>query len=349
VSGWHEHRSLPLTPDEIERQSFGIEQRGYDRDQVRSFLYEVAAALRLSLQGTQSALFGTRPPWPQGGEPVDAATAGAEAARILRAAHVSATIRQEEADAVAEAIVEQARQEADELLRRAEADAEHQRDRARRVLVAAQEEADTLVAQAEKRARLVLSGARQDALNHVQQVSRNLEARADQLIEAERTTLARLNEARRDLSALIETLAGAEPVLGPTVEILRLAVDARTHGGPTATVPPGAARPPGSDPADDPDHPVARMVRAAVARAVEAAAAGAEGVGAGTEADDDGGGEGGDPMAEAEAGPGPGDAPADVPITTILSEITDIITGITDEPGEPGEPGDEPPPAPNPG
>jgi DivIVA domain-containing protein len=284
VSGPHDP-SQPLTPDEIERRSFGIEQRGYDRDQVRGFLYEVAAALRLALQGNQSPLFAPLPPWSRAADAADAQTVAAlgpddpafEADRIMRAAHVSAASRQEEADAVAKVIVEQARLAADELRGRAEADAEQQRDRARRVLVAAQEEAAALVAEAEKKARRVMGGARQDALNHAQQVSHTLEVRAEELIAAEKTTLGRLNEARRELSALIEALAGAEPVLGPTVEILRLAVDARTAG--EASIAPALAsggvptprRPGGPDATDTAEPPGARMVRAAVARAQEAA------------------------------------------------------------------------------
>jgi DivIVA domain-containing protein len=42
-----------LTPDEIERRTFSIEARGYDRDEVRKFLFEVAARLRLAFHTTQ--------------------------------------------------------------------------------------------------------------------------------------------------------------------------------------------------------------------------------------------------------------------------------------------------------
>jgi DivIVA domain-containing protein len=325
-------RSLPLTPDEVERRGFAIEHRGYDRDQVRSFLYEVAAALRLALQGNQSPIFAPLPPWTRG-TPVEPTPTSPgndptleTAARILRAASVSATIRQEEADAAADAIVDNARQEADELLRRAEADAEQQRDRARRVLVAAQEEARQLVEDAERRARRVLSGARQDALNHAQQVSVTLEARAEQLREAEQTVLTRLNETRLQLSALIEELAGAEPVVGPSVEILHLAVDARTNHEPSvvAPAPPAAARP---RPAavEPPDARVARMVRAAVTRAMDA------GLPVPTAPLDAPG-----TVALAEAPPavnGTGvDAAQDAELDEILSEIADIITDIADEP-----------------
>jgi DivIVA domain-containing protein len=322
-------RSLPLTPDEVERRGFAIEHRGYDRDQVRSFLYEVAAALRMALQGNQSPIFAPLPPWTRGApvEPAPTPTSPGNdptletAARILRAASVSATIRQEEADAAADAIVDHARQEADELLRRAETDAEQQRDRARRVLVAAQEEARKLVDDAERRARRVLSGARQDALNHATQVSATLEARAEQLRDAEQTVLTRLNETRLQLSALIEELAGAGPVVGPTIEILHLAVDARTNHEPSlaapAPVPPPRPRP---APVEPPDARVARMVRSAVTRAMDA---GLPAPGTPLEA----------PPAVAAVDVLPAEsADDDAELDEILSEIADIITDIADEP-----------------
>jgi DivIVA domain-containing protein len=284
-NGWYdaEYERSPLTPDEIERQGFAIEHRGYHRDQVRDFLYEVAAALRLALQGNQSPVFGPPPTWSHGSADHAPGSPPFDNTRILRA-HLTASLRQEaELDTDAEAILErarqesvdivdQARQEADELLGDAEAEAEHLREKARRMLAAAQEEAGSVVTEAEARARRVLKGARQDALNHAQQVSTTLEARAEQLVEAEQGTLQRLNETRRQLSKVIEELAGAEPVVGPTIEILRLAVDARTTGEPSLTGSPET--PVELDPADtgDPsDHPVSTMVRAAVARAMDAA------------------------------------------------------------------------------
>jgi len=42
-----------LTPDDIERRTFALEERGYNRDEVRKFLFEVAARLRLAFHTTQ--------------------------------------------------------------------------------------------------------------------------------------------------------------------------------------------------------------------------------------------------------------------------------------------------------
>jgi len=140
------------------------------------------------------------------------------------------------------------------------------------VLAAAQEEAQARLADAESRARRVFKGARQDALNHAHQVSTTLEARADQLVEAEQSTLQRLNETRRQLSKLIEELAGADPVVGPTVEILRLAVEARASGQPALIgSPPEILDEAPEGRGEETQHPVARMVRSAVARAMDAA------------------------------------------------------------------------------
>ena len=51
-------KRVHLSPDEIQRHTFAIEDRGYDRDEVRDFLLEVASALRLALH--------TRYPTPAG-------------------------------------------------------------------------------------------------------------------------------------------------------------------------------------------------------------------------------------------------------------------------------------------
>jgi DivIVA domain-containing protein len=52
-TGGKDQRVVNLTPDEIERRTFSIEARGYDRDEVRKFLFEVAARLRLAFHTTQ--------------------------------------------------------------------------------------------------------------------------------------------------------------------------------------------------------------------------------------------------------------------------------------------------------
>ena len=63
---------MSLNPEDVARRTFAIEERGYDRDEVRTFLFEVAAALRLALHGTHSALDVRLPP------PIDEATEAAE-------------------------------------------------------------------------------------------------------------------------------------------------------------------------------------------------------------------------------------------------------------------------------
>src|SRR5690606_20872900 len=141
-------RAVPLSPDEIERRTFAIEDRGYDRDEVRVFLLEVAAALRL-------ALHTTRPPTPeaparpapapapasadQDGDPFG--RFGAEVAEVLRAAHDAVAALHHQADAEIAARHVEAIAEADELRRQAEAEATWTQDRAKRVLITAQEQA----------------------------------------------------------------------------------------------------------------------------------------------------------------------------------------------------------------
>ena len=47
---------MTFNPEDIARRTFALEERGYDRDEVRTFLFEVAAAMRLALHGSQPSL-----------------------------------------------------------------------------------------------------------------------------------------------------------------------------------------------------------------------------------------------------------------------------------------------------
>jgi DivIVA domain-containing protein len=257
-------RAIPVTPDQIERRGFGIEPRGYDRHEVREFLYQVADALRTALQATGAPTYGpgeatTRGPLgPQvGADPYD--DVPNETARILRAAYQSATQRRDDPPADP-AIVERARHEAHEMLRRAHAEAEQQRDEARRVLLAAQEQAVDVVADAEGRARELLISAREDGRRQLETLADALEARSYQVEETERSTLQRLAAARAELSEAIEMLLGERAAVAE-------------EAGPAATAP--GDRSDGSDRSEDdepPEEVVAELIRVAVARAAESGA-----------------------------------------------------------------------------
>ena len=297
-------RLAALTPDQIEHRPFGIEDRGYDRDEVRKFLAEAAATLRLAQRSTLPPLL-----VPRSGDPATAFDrVPAEVSRILRAAELSAQARRDEADAFVDAIVERAEHDAEQVRRQAEDEAAAETERARRVLLAAQAQALAIVADAEQRATTMLDAAREHARQHARRIAGEAQKRADEVSDAEAAALLRLNEARLDLVNAIDSLARTRThtVLDITGAEAELHIERRDADdrspvldltGPTPDPPParrgdGTARPSVAGPvavtADDADDradalPVLHLVaddeaaptRALIRRAVERASAAA--------------------------------------------------------------------------
>ncbi len=293
--GWDsrwEGNALNLTPDDIERRTFAIEDRGYNRDEVRKFLFEVAATVRLSLQTTRPPVPDSPPsvpgiliPGEASGVPADGPSTrsptapphglsdpgrdsfgqlGAEVAEVLRATHDAVAGRLEQAERDAAATGERAEADAAEIRREAEVDATVQHDRAKRVLITAQEQADTIIEEAEAQAAAVLVAAHDQAEQHAQQVASQARRHAELIVRAEGEALRRLHDAHAGVASAIETLTASEdrPVVDlthvrPKVQMGGVAVDM------AATV---------GDNAVSSLDPVMRMVRHAVDRAVTGAA-----------------------------------------------------------------------------
>ncbi len=262
---------MNLTPDDIERRTFAIEDRGYDRDEVRRFLFEVAATVRQAREtsattaGGDTARLATDRPGPDqpGRDPF--AQLGAEVAEVLRAAHDSVAGRLAAAELEAALIRERAEADALEVRRQAEVDATWQHDRAKRVLIAAQEQAETIIEEAETQAGAVLVAARDQAEQHAQQVASQARRHAELIVRAEGEALRRLHDAHAGVASAIETLAGAEdrPVVDlthvrPKVQFGSVAVDMEVPAGDGGNL--------------SSLDPVLRMVRHAVDRAVTGAA-----------------------------------------------------------------------------
>lgn len=317
---------MTLNPEDIARRTFAIEERGYDRDEVRTFLSEVAVSFRAAQHGP-----------PGGPEPLPDATAaieipaptgeflmelafstdpqsdhdpevapstivtgdlgshaldigqadvehfaqlGADVAEVLRATHDVVTLMQEQAESDARVIGEQAEldahairaqaeSDAGEVGRRAETEAAWHVERAKRVLMTAQEQSEIIVSEAEAQARAVLTSARDQAEEHAAQVAARARRHAEQILRAERESLRRLHEAQAHVAEAIEMLADAET--RPVVDL----TDARPN------VRFGVVSVPMDDDNQNDDDasttglmskdPVARMVRAAVGRAVTGA------------------------------------------------------------------------------
>jgi DivIVA domain-containing protein len=274
---------VSLTPDDIERRTFSIETRGYDRDEVRKFLFEVAASLRLALSTTTPPITEPGPatterltvPFtddtgtegearlvPPPTTSVDLERLGGEVAELLRAAQNIVTTCHDRAADEAAAIREEAEHDAEEIRRRAEGDVLWHHEQAKRVLITAQEQADAIVADAEAQGRAVLASAKEQAKRHARQVTMQLRQHAEHILRAERDTLRRLHEAHTDIAAAIDTLTTGDhrPVVDLTDLPPQLQVSQEADGLDV-----DAAADASAAAAD----PVVRMVRSAVVRAAE--------------------------------------------------------------------------------
>lgn len=168
---------MPLSPDEIQRKEFDQGMRGYDKDQVRAFLNEVAADYRAALRlGNYEAV-------------------GEEVGRILQTVNDSAA-----------ALRSKATSEAEEILARAEADARQLKD-------GAQEDATKLRNQAEVEARGLREHTDQqvkelvdEAEKRVQDMIREADQRVETLRQAERDLRGRLDRAREMLTSISDQL-----------------------------------------------------------------------------------------------------------------------------------------------
>ncbi|MEZ5142522.1 MAG: hypothetical protein R2726_08405 [Acidimicrobiales bacterium] len=133
------------------------------------------------------------------------------------------------------------------------------RDQAKRVLQAAEQQAAALVAEAERRAQDTVRGAVDQGRLRAERIERRAERHADQVRRYEADVHERLTEARADLERAIARLTGSpdEPVLDLSTERPGVRIGSMTPGEPVPT------------PAEPSLDPTARLMRAAVGRALD--------------------------------------------------------------------------------
>ena len=187
---------MALTPDEIAGKEFLVGLRGYDKDEVRSFLVTIAEQLRTDVPAEPVA-----PAAPVG---PDWSQLGTEVAAVLRTAHEQAAGLRAQAEAEVAAVRQAGTDDAAAARREAEAygearrvEAEADREEARRILATAQDEALGVVADAQQRAERMLEST-----------ERKARERAAQAIAAARDELDRLRGARALSRRQIEEIHG---------------------------------------------------------------------------------------------------------------------------------------------
>lgn len=213
---------MSLTPDEIANKEFLVGLRGYDKEEVRSYLRSVAVAFSSAQEAAEVA-----PPPPEPEPVVEAAPApapassagkdwaelGEEIAAVLRTAHEQAGGLRADAEAAAAATRHQAEADAAATRNAAAAEAEavraaaeQDRTEAAGKLAAAQAEALGLVADAQARVDHLIETSRQRAQDEATASVAHLTAQTATLTEAREHLKTQLNDLRAKLDKALNTV-----------------------------------------------------------------------------------------------------------------------------------------------
>jgi DivIVA domain-containing protein len=259
-----------MTPEQIKHREFPVRLKGYDPDEVRRFLDQVAAVFRVAVAD-------------EGGQ---APTGDSDLAKVLAAAHEAAEKIVLDAERQAAALVAKAEDKharadehaarAKQILERAQeryatisadcneakqtlADAE---SRAADIVAAAQEDASKVVlteraeqaaidiearVEAETRARLdevdaavdaklaeldtYVADTRRSAEEEATRLIAEAKARVDELADRERTLQRRVAEAQTELRSLVARFVGEEPTIDLTAADPVIAFEGTYHDG----------------------------------------------------------------------------------------------------------------------
>jgi DivIVA domain-containing protein len=180
---------MPVTPEEIRAQKFTLNLRGYEKEQVDTFLLQVAADYEAALAAIASAA-----------DPYGAL--GHEVSAVLRSAKESAEKLRREAEDESKTARQRASEEAMEIRRQAA-------EEAAATLEGAREKAVALTAEAERRTRQAdaeMKSARQRALDEAVEIRRQAAEEAAATLDAATDKAERLtSEAQRHAQELRAT------------------------------------------------------------------------------------------------------------------------------------------------
>ncbi len=218
---------MSLSPLEIANKEFLVGLRGYDKEEVRSFLRTVAVAFGNAQEAAEAAPL---PPEPEAEaipvaapepEPspstagTDWAELGDEIAAVLRTAHEQAGALRAEAEAAAASIRQQADADAaaarDAATAEAEAvraAAEQDRTEAEGKLAQAQSDALGLVADAQARVDHLIESSRQRAQDEANAAVAHLSAQTATLTEEREQLRTQLSDLRARLDKALNTIDG---------------------------------------------------------------------------------------------------------------------------------------------
>ena len=247
--------SARISTGDIARHSFAIVRRGFDIDEVKTYLQSVARSIEVLEQREQElreavAEADERAAHPVVDEATLTASLGQHSAQILRHAHEEAA-----------KIVVQAQEGASSLMREAQSQANEIQAQSEGASAERVAEAEIMVANATKEAREAVERIRYDALAEADAVIARAkdEGRVllEQVHEARKRVMADLAARRRALSIQIEQLRAARDEMAASVQGVRGSIDgilapARTFRRRRPRRRPGGGRPGPAAPAQGP-------------------------------------------------------------------------------------------------
>jgi DivIVA domain-containing protein len=216
--------SARISTGDVARHSFAIVRRGYDIDEVKTYLQSVARSIEVLEQREQElreavAEADERAAHPVVDEATLTASLGQHSAQILRHAHDEAA-----------KIVVQAQEGASTLLREAQAQANEIQAQSEGASAERVAEAEIHVANATKEAREAVERIRYDALAEADAVIARAKDEGRVLLEqvhdARKRVMADLAGRRRALSIQIEQLRAARDEMAASVQGVRGSIDA---------------------------------------------------------------------------------------------------------------------------
>ncbi len=216
--------SARLTAGDVTRHSFAVVRRGFDVDEVKTYLQTVARSIELLEQREEELRAAVAEAEERAAHPVvDEATLtaslGQHSAQILRHAHDEAA-----------KIVAQAQEGASTLLREAQSRANEIQERAEGSSAERVAEAELMVANARQEALADVEGIRLDAVAEgdavIARAKEEGRALLEQVQEARKRLMTDLAARRRALSIQIEQLRAARDEMAASIQGTRGSVDA---------------------------------------------------------------------------------------------------------------------------
>lgn len=224
---------LHVDPATINERTFAVKRRGYDRDEVESYLASLAATLhdaqrREADMRSRMAKAVRRAEAAEKAERTPARTPAKESEAVLAEAKVTAEQRLEAARESAARMLDAARIEADELRREAAAGLAESNaaaeQRCSQIIAAATEDADEI----RNRGRADAHGIKRDAYGRMEQVLAHSEALIREAEEMRAQVLEDMERRRRQARAQVERLRVGRDRLLRSYELVRRTLDETT-------------------------------------------------------------------------------------------------------------------------